>query len=134
VAKKALHDGRALALREARPGYEDPHAVPGDSFIVSEKGKNLAASVRQRLANVGERAGADFQQILSAYAIERFLHRLSVSRHRKDFVLKGTARSSKRSGQRVGLGSDCARSQGSSRLVEDLKPTLIESRILPFVP
>ncbi len=56
---------------------------------MSEKGKNLAASVRHRLANVAERAGADFQQILSSYAIERFLYRLSVSKHGKDFVLKG---------------------------------------------
>jgi predicted nucleotidyltransferase component of viral defense system len=45
--------------------------------------------VRQRLANVSERAGADFQQVLSSYAIERFLYRLSVSKHSKDFVLKG---------------------------------------------
>ena len=56
---------------------------------MSDKGKNIAASVRHRLANVAERAGADFQQILSSYAIERFLYRLSVSKHRTDFVLKG---------------------------------------------
>jgi predicted nucleotidyltransferase component of viral defense system len=56
---------------------------------VSEKGKNIVASVRQRLANVAQRAGVDFQQVLSSYAIERFLYRLSVSKHGDDFVLKG---------------------------------------------
>lgn len=56
---------------------------------MSEKRKNLAASVRQRLANVSGRTGADFHQVLSSYAIERFLYRLSVSNHAKDFVLKG---------------------------------------------
>jgi hypothetical protein len=34
--------------------------------------------------------------------------------------------------QRVGLGNDCARSPDSSGLVECLKPTLIESRVLSF--
>lgn len=56
---------------------------------MSDKAKNIAASVRQRLANVAQRMGADFQQILSAYAIERFLYRLSVSKYRREFVLKG---------------------------------------------
>ena len=56
---------------------------------MKEKGKNIAASVRHRLASIAESAGTDFQQILSAYAIERFLYRLSVSKHGKDFVLKG---------------------------------------------
>lgn len=52
-------------------------------------GKNVPASVRQRLANVSERRGADFQQVLSSYVIERFLYRLSVSKHANNFVLKG---------------------------------------------
>ncbi len=44
--------------------------------------------MRHRPATLAERAGADFQKILSSYAIGRFLYRLSVSKHRKDFVLK----------------------------------------------
>jgi predicted nucleotidyltransferase component of viral defense system len=56
---------------------------------MKQKGKNIAASVRQRLADLSERKGVDFQQVLSSYAIERFLYRLSISKHAKDFVLKG---------------------------------------------
>jgi hypothetical protein len=48
------------------------------------KGKprtNLAASVRQRLLNLAQARGEDFQHLLTQYAIERFLYRLSQSSH-----------------------------------------------------
>ncbi|MCI0537978.1 MAG: nucleotidyl transferase AbiEii/AbiGii toxin family protein [Verrucomicrobiales bacterium] len=51
--------------------------------------KNIAASVRQRLAQLAARRGYDFQQVLTSYAIERLLFRLSVSSHARDFILKG---------------------------------------------
>ena len=51
--------------------------------------KNIAASVRQRLAQLAARHGYDFQQVLTSYAIERLLFRLSVSAHARDFILKG---------------------------------------------
>lgn len=55
---------------------------------MKEKGKNIAASVRQRLLNT--RKGAqDFQRILARYAIERLLYRLSQSPQCDRFVLKG---------------------------------------------
>lgn len=50
---------------------------------------NVAASVRQRLANVAKERGEDFEQILVRYALERLLYRLSKSRHVENFVLKG---------------------------------------------
>jgi len=51
--------------------------------------KNAAASVKQRLLNVGKRTGEDFQLLLTRYAIERLLFRLGASEHAKSFVLKG---------------------------------------------
>ena len=50
---------------------------------------NLAASVRQRLLNLARDRGEEFQLVLSDYAVERMLYRLSVSRHAERFVLKG---------------------------------------------
>lgn len=46
-------------------------------------------SIRQRLLNHAREAGEEFQLTLDRYAVERLLYRLSVSRHRKDFLLKG---------------------------------------------
>jgi predicted nucleotidyltransferase component of viral defense system len=51
--------------------------------------KNLAASVRARLANLARERGEEFGQVLSRYARERLLYRLSVSSYREQFILKG---------------------------------------------
>src|ERR1700730_8814593 len=51
--------------------------------------KNIAASVRQRLSNLSQQRGEEFQFILSEYAIERLLYRISRSKHSQRFVLKG---------------------------------------------
>lgn len=51
--------------------------------------KNLAASVRARLRNVARERGEELQSILSLYARERLLYRLSVSEHRDLCILKG---------------------------------------------
>lgn len=50
---------------------------------------NLAASVAARLANKARAANRPFQEMLQYYGLERFLYRLSTSRHRDRFVLKG---------------------------------------------
>ncbi len=54
-----------------------------------EPPKDLAASVRARLFNHSQHAHADFQLILTRYAIERFLYRLGQSAYRERFILKG---------------------------------------------
>ena len=41
--------------------------------------KDLAASVRARLLNIAKAQGADFNQILVRFALERILYRLSQS-------------------------------------------------------
>ncbi|MCL6620241.1 nucleotidyl transferase AbiEii/AbiGii toxin family protein [Thermomonas hydrothermalis] len=46
-------------------------------------------SIRQRLLNHAKATGEEFQRTLDRYAVERLLYRLSISRHRDDFLLKG---------------------------------------------
>jgi len=50
---------------------------------------NVAASVRQRLLNHAKERHEDFNFVLSRFAAERLLYRLSVSEHAETFVLKG---------------------------------------------
>jgi hypothetical protein len=49
----------------------------------------MAASVRQRLVNRAHERGDEAELIFVRYCLERLLYRLSVSRHRDVFVLKG---------------------------------------------
>jgi len=43
--------------------------------------KNLLASVLERLRSRSKSSGAPFQQVLQQYAVERFLYRISKSKH-----------------------------------------------------
>lgn len=51
--------------------------------------RDLAASVRQRLANAAKLQGRPAAEVLQYYAMERFLYRLGSSPYRDRFVLKG---------------------------------------------
>ena len=51
--------------------------------------KNIGASVRAKLFNIAKNQGISFNRILLLYIQERFLYRLSKSRYKKKFVLKG---------------------------------------------
>jgi hypothetical protein len=51
--------------------------------------RDLAASVRQRLFDLSQSRGEDFQLVLGRYALERLLYRLGRSEYREQFVLKG---------------------------------------------
>ena len=51
--------------------------------------KDLGASVQARLRNVARERGEDVQVVLLQFVLERLLHRLASSPHRRDFVLKG---------------------------------------------
>jgi len=57
--------------------------------LTKPSSKNLPASVRQKLANLARERNVDFGLILVKYGLERILFRLSRSRHRDDFILKG---------------------------------------------
>ncbi len=52
-------------------------------------GRDLGASVRQRLLNRARAEGRPFQELLQYFAMERFLYRLASSRFAESFVLKG---------------------------------------------
>jgi len=51
--------------------------------------RNIAASVRQRLLNLARQQREEFQAILTRYARERLLYRLSQSQYSNTFILKG---------------------------------------------
>lgn len=51
--------------------------------------KNLPASIRQKLFNLAQQQNDDFGLILTKYGLERILFRLSKSKYREVFVLKG---------------------------------------------
>ncbi len=50
---------------------------------------NLAASIHARLLNRAKARGEDFNLVLTRYAVERFLYRLSTLPARESFCLKG---------------------------------------------
>ncbi len=54
-----------------------------------KRGKNTAASVRDRLLALARERGEDFQLLLTQYGLERLLYRLSRSGYRDRFILKG---------------------------------------------
>jgi len=51
--------------------------------------KNIGASVRERINNKAKADNVNTQFLLTRYALERMLYRLSVSEHRDSFLLKG---------------------------------------------
>lgn len=51
--------------------------------------RNVGASVRARLLTRARAEKTDYQILLTRYALERLLYRLSISAHRDRFVLKG---------------------------------------------
>lgn len=53
------------------------------------EGEARAVSLRGRLLNKARAEGEEFQRLLTRYALERLLYRLSHSEHKKRFVLKG---------------------------------------------
>jgi predicted nucleotidyltransferase component of viral defense system len=57
--------------------------------VTKDKPRDLTASVRQRLLNLAQARREDFQFVLTRYALERLLYRLSRSTHRDLLVLKG---------------------------------------------
>lgn len=51
--------------------------------------RNIAASVRGQLLNRARETKTDFNLVLTRYAIERLLYRISISTHCDNFLLKG---------------------------------------------
>ena len=51
--------------------------------------RNIGGSVRARLLNISKQRQQPNELLLTRYAIERLLYRLSITNHRERFVLKG---------------------------------------------
>ena len=51
--------------------------------------RNIGASIRARLLNLAKERSQPFDLLLTRFALERFLYRLSISKYRERFVLKG---------------------------------------------
>jgi len=52
-------------------------------------GRDIGASVRQRLLNLSRAENRPFQELLQYFAMERFLYRLAESPYADRFILKG---------------------------------------------
>ena len=50
---------------------------------------NSVASIKDRLKNKSRETGRTLQELFTLYGLERTIHRLSISRYRENFVLKG---------------------------------------------
>jgi len=57
--------------------------------VTGKKTKKVTSSVLARLRNNSKLSGAPFQQVLQLYAMERFLYRISKSKHAQSVILKG---------------------------------------------
>jgi predicted nucleotidyltransferase component of viral defense system len=51
--------------------------------------KNMGASVRSRLLNISKQRSQTYQLVLTYYVLERLLYRLSQTKYRDRFILKG---------------------------------------------
>ena len=47
------------------------------------------ASIKDRLKNITKKTGREFQDLLIAYGLERTIYRISISKYKERFVLKG---------------------------------------------
>ena len=57
--------------------------------MVKSKVKNIEASIRARLLNYAKETNENYNAVLNRFFQERYLARLSQSRYKKNFVLKG---------------------------------------------
>jgi predicted nucleotidyltransferase component of viral defense system len=71
------------------PGGQRHAALPGVLGVSRSERPASPASVRARLLNIARARGEEFEYVLTRYANERLLYRLSKSRFRDQFVLKG---------------------------------------------
>ncbi len=71
------------------PDVQRHATVYGVSHVTRGSGRDIVASVRQRLLNRSRQRDEDFQYVLTRFGLERLLYRLAKSRHATSFVLKG---------------------------------------------
>jgi hypothetical protein len=88
LSRKEGNNGRTLGGGEGLPGRQR-HAPVYGIAVMSKPVVNIAASVRQRLLNLARERKEDFGLLLTKYALERLLFRISQSEHKMAFILKG---------------------------------------------
>ena len=57
--------------------------------MIERKIKNVSASIKDKLYNIAQKEKIEFNSLLLKYFQERFLHRLSISQYKDNFILKG---------------------------------------------
>lgn len=57
--------------------------------MINHNIKNISASVKTRLLNLARNTNRRFDELLQYYGIERFLYRLSISKYKNIFIIKG---------------------------------------------
>jgi hypothetical protein len=77
-----------VECREGVPRHECDATLSGVAQL-NKSVTNIAASVHQRLLNLARDREEDFKFVLTKYALERVLFRISQSKHENEFVLKG---------------------------------------------
>lgn len=91
-ALRAAWDARAVKMdgtvgcSQADAHDQRDAPVPGITVMTDT---NLPASIRVRLRNLAERDHVDIGSMLTRYALERMLYRLSAGESRETFLLKG---------------------------------------------
>jgi predicted nucleotidyltransferase component of viral defense system len=70
------------------PSRQCDEAIYGGPRL-TKRVTNISASVGQKLRNLARQRGQDFASTLTKFALERVLFRLSISKYRDAFVLKG---------------------------------------------
>lgn len=50
---------------------------------------NIVSSIRARLLQLSKQLGEDFNLLLTRYALDRLLYRLSQSEYKNQFIIKG---------------------------------------------
>src|SRR6202020_1154530 len=75
--------------RESLSSEQHHPSLYGVTNVSQTVPSNVAASVKQRLLNRARPQKEDFNLLLTKYALERVLYRISQSPHKDAFVLKG---------------------------------------------
>jgi len=80
---------REAARRCANGSGRENHSTLPAGAPVTRPIKDLAKSVQARLLTLAKQTSRPFNEVMQLYAMERFLYRLSQSKHSTSFVLKG---------------------------------------------
>ncbi len=70
-------------------GNDNNKTVHRDDYFMNNEIQNMAVSVRAKLLDIARTSRQDLNRVLIRYGMERLLFRISRSRYKSHFVLKG---------------------------------------------